>query len=110
MELIQAAAVTAFPGHADPSPRRLVIVSDFLQHTKEHSHYGTAAPRFEDFEASPYARKVHTDLSQFHVSMLYLRRSGQERVQTPAHLEFWKRFFVWSGVEAGFLEVVPIEG
>jgi hypothetical protein len=110
MELIQAAAVTAFPGHADPAPRRLVIVSDFLQHTREHTHYGAGAPRFEDFEKTSYARKVHTDLAQFAVFMLYLRREGQDRVQSGAHLEFWKRFFVWSGVEAGLLQVVPIEG
>jgi hypothetical protein len=110
MELIQSAEVSAFPAHSDPAPRRMVVVSDFLQHTKSYSHYGAAPPRFDDFERSPYARKGHADLSRFDVSMLYLRRDGQERVQTPDHLEFWKRFFVWSGVEAGRLEVTPIEG
>ncbi len=110
MELIQAAAVTAFPGHADPAPRRLVIASDFLQHTEDYSHYGAGPPRFEDFVGTPAAGKVKADLSQFDVVMLYLRRDGQEHIQTPAHLEFWKRFFTWSGIEAGRLRIVPIEG
>jgi hypothetical protein len=110
MELIQSAAVTGFPGHADRAPRRLIIVSDFLQHTKDYSHYGSAPPRFEDFERGALARKVHPDLAGFDVRLLYLRRDGQERVQTAAHVEFWKRFFIWAGVGAGQLQIVRIEG
>jgi len=110
MQLIQATAVSAFPGRSVIVPRRLVVVSDFLQNTKDYSQYGASAPRFDDFERNPISRKLHTDLGGVDVKMLYLRRDGQSHIQTSAHLEFWKRFFTWSGVSAGHLTIVPIEG
>lgn len=109
MELIQAAAIQAFPDSELDAPRRMIVISDFLQHTRDVSHYD-AAPRFEDFRRGPAAARVRTDLTDFEIELFYLRRAGAEAIQTPAHLDFWKDYFVWCGVGAGRLRVTRVEG
>lgn len=110
MEWIQAAAVAGFPADSSNTPRMLVVASDFLQHTKDYSHYGSGPPSFDRFKASPTSQRVRVDLSKFDVRLFYLRRDGQSLVQTVDHKEFWKKFFVDSGVGAGRLQLTPIPG
>lgn len=105
MESIQAVAITAWgEPQAAKIPRRLVIVSDMLQHTPELSQYDKILP-FETFRGSPYYRRVRTDLRGVKVAIIYVRRATRRAVQGKAHIEFWQQYIhdmggVVTGVDA----------
>lgn len=90
LESIQSVALTAFPKLLPATaPRRLVIVSDMLQHTSGLSHY-KAEVDFEHLQQTPYWRKVRADLRGVEVSILYLRRETGQQVQNRSHIVFWQ--------------------
>jgi hypothetical protein len=108
MESIQSVAVTAFQGRQiSKISRRLVIVSDMLQHSTEYSQYD-AIRSFETFRQSPYYHQVRTDLRGIEVEILYVRRTTRHRVQGKGHIEFWQHYIRDMG---GVLtHVVALEG
>ena len=93
MEKIQAISITAFP-RKTTIPRRIIIISDMLQHTPDHSHY-TTVPDFKTFEKTPAYRKVWTDLRGVEIDILYVNRHGAEatRIQGRRHVDFWEAYF-----------------
>jgi hypothetical protein len=108
MESIQSVAITALRGgQIDTIPRRLVIVSDMLQHTPEYSQYDTIAS-FEAFRRLPYYRRVRTDLRGIEVQIIYVRRETRQHVQGRAHIEFWQQYLVDMG--GLLMHVIALEG
>ena len=91
MQSIQWAVVEQFqaPDRANV-PHRLVIVSDFLQHTKEYSHYRTK-PDFSIFEDSNYYRHVRTNLLGVDVSLWFIRRESSTSSESLER--FWESYF-----------------
>lgn len=88
MEMLQVIALTAFPAGTDAVPKRLIVVSDMLQHTPEWSHYRGQLD-FRALQRSPYYQRVRTDLRGAEAQILYLRRDGAEAIQTKRHAYFW---------------------
>ena len=94
MESIQSISVTFMPRKNVSIVRKeIFIVSDMLQHTSEYSHYKNRPPIFNDFKGSPYELKVKTSLSNVELTIFYLRRFGQNKVQGKMHIEFWNEYF-----------------
>lgn len=107
MEAIQAAKARV--GAYDTSDRKLLIVSDLMQHSEAYSQYGTQPPNYDSFESTAAARKLGADLSGWEVEILYARRSGTEsQVQGRSHVDFWDRYFMENG--ATLQRVKSIDG
>jgi hypothetical protein len=107
MEAIQAIALRTFnPPKYRTLARRLVVVSDLLQHVPEYSQYDQASD-FESFRTTPYFTKVRADLDGVKVSSLYLVRAPTPQ-PWPAHRLFWEKYF---SVQGAVLETItPIYG
>jgi hypothetical protein len=92
------AAATARPDFDSRVPRRrLLVVSDLLQHEPGgYSHY-TGDMRWQRFLSSRPAASAWADLAGVEVAIEYLRRPESARQQTDAHRAFWRDWFVWSG-------------
>ena len=93
MESIQSVALTAFSGSKrKEAAKKLVIVSDMLQHTDGMSLY-RGVPDFEKFRKTAYYRRVRTDLSGVQCEILYVGRDTKRRIQGAAHRNFWQLYF-----------------
>jgi hypothetical protein len=107
MEAIQAARARV--GTYDTGDRKLLLVSDLMQHTETYSHYGSRPPDFERFESTATEGKLSADLSGWEVEVLYARRRGAEsEVQGRRHIDFWDQYFLQSG--ATLRRVKSIDG
>lgn len=109
MEAIQAASVSTFQASdlPDEAPRRLVVVSDMLEHGPAGSQYGSL-PDFDDYKASPQFARATSDLTDVDVIVLYLRRDDGASVQGINHIDFWARWFAAQG--ASDFKAIPVEG
>jgi hypothetical protein len=107
MESIQATAVTAFGRSSRPTARRLVVVSDMIQHTVALSQYKTLSS-FQDFEKTEGYRSIRADLRDVDAELLYVRRPTKRSVQGRAHIEFWQSYF--GALGATLTRVVALEG
>jgi hypothetical protein len=96
-ETIQSIGVTTFGRYElDAIPRRILIVSDMLQHVPGRlSMYGRT-PSFEDFKTSPYFMQVRSNLQNTDVAVLYIYRTGVAN-QGTSHIAFWEQYFAAQG-------------
>jgi len=107
METIQAAKARV--GGYDTENRKLVIVSDMMQHTERYSHYGASPPEYDNFESTALDEQLSVDLSGWNVEIFYARRGKEEsRVQGRRHVDFWNRYFLENG--ATLQRVKSIDG
>ncbi len=108
MESIQSVAVSAFK---DPSvsqiPKRLIIISDMIQHTSELSQYGGLID-FDTFRSSAYYIRVRPSLNDVKVEIYYLRRTTRRQIQGRKHIEFWQSFIADAG--GTLIRVISVEG
>lgn len=96
IETIQAARARV--GVYDASDKKLLIVSDLMQHTETYSHYGSSPPDYGRFESTATEEKLSADLSGWEVEVLYAWRDGAEsQVQGRRHIDFWDRYFIENG-------------
>jgi hypothetical protein len=91
METIQSVAATSFAPH-DDVPKTLVIASDLLQHSANHTQYPGIKP-FSEVRSTPGYRQTSANLLQADVRILYLRRETKNLVQGEKHVSFWQDFF-----------------
>ena len=98
LESIQWVTINALtsPGRSE-SPRRLVVVSDFLQNTAGLSHY-RGVPAFATFAKTPYYRKILAPLQGVSVELLRVRRYTSEEIQEQPLTRFWIEYFDAQGV------------
>lgn len=92
LKLIQGVSINGFPTNdAKPSKKRLIIVSDMLEHTSEYSHYKQKVD-FSKFRNSSYFNQLTSYLDGVEVYILYLPRKGAEHIQTMQHAQFWDEY------------------
>jgi len=98
IETMQAFVVSEFgPVYMDNKDKKLVIISDLLQHSKVLSHY---KPNYDvdKFIQSQKFSKLTADLRDVEVDFLYLLRNTQKAHQNFKHREFWRGLI---GVQGG---------
>lgn len=96
METIQSIAVDRFEGNAAKDvPKRLILVSDMIEHGSRYSQYkdGTS---FEEFQRKPAHRALATDLDGAEVTIRFIQREGS-KIGSAAHYAFWERWFEENG-------------
>lgn len=93
-EGIQSVAVTAFgaPLAEHAKDKRLIVISDMLQNTRDLSMYG-AVPAFSDFKATPYHARVRPSLRDVNVDIYIIARDTRHNVQKPPLYAFWVDYF-----------------
>ena len=70
-------------------PKKLIVISDFLHHTKNYSHY-RERPDFNVFKKSEYYRSKRANLSGTEVVLWFVRRDS--RVSSESLQQFWKTY------------------
>jgi len=91
MESIKAVCVSAFGTMPKDTPARLLVVSDMIQNSKVLNQYKQRD--FDIFVRSPGYAEVLADCHRASVSVLYLLRPRDQRVQDRMHQLFWEKFF-----------------
>ncbi|MDE1152088.1 MAG: hypothetical protein PW788_06060 [Micavibrio sp.] len=93
MESLQSVQVTSFTGlDRKAERRRLILVSDLLEHTNRLSFF-KGVPDFNDFKASSVWQLVKSDLHDVDVEIFFLRRESAAKLQTTKLRDFWVSFF-----------------
>lgn len=108
MKSVQAAVVNSFIGKENKAViKRIVLVSDLLEHSNDFSLYGNA-PDFEIFRKGNYWPAVKSDMNDVSVTIFWLNRKGAEKFQKPQLKTFWQMYFIEQG--ATEVRFIPIEG
>ena len=81
--------------------RRLILISDLLEHEKGIYSQLRGGDFWNAYQASPLAKQTRLDLKGVSVAIDYLQRGKFAAVQGPRHQGFWQRLFT----EAGASEV-----
>lgn len=98
-EAVQATSLRTFglPVY-DNVPKRLVIVSDLIQHVPgKLSHY-RGVPSFAQFRNTSYFSEVRANLEKVKVTLFYLVRSNAP-TQGRQHIDFWDQYFTAQGAK-----------
>ncbi len=105
-EAIQSTALRTFgnPKH-DGLPKRLVIVSDLLQHVPGELSMYSQVPSFQSFKTTSYFSRVRSDLDGVSVLVFYLARPGVAN-QDRRHIAFWDEYFQSQGATMEAVERV----
>ncbi len=108
MESIQSVVVTSFIGNTSKdAKKKLIIVSDILQHSKEFSLY-KEIPDFEQYKNSSHWKSVRSNMSGVEVEIFFLHRKEASAIQTSKLRDFWINFFESQGATVSHF--LPIEG
>jgi hypothetical protein len=94
MEAIQGIVIQEFSSGAER--RRLILVSDLMQHTPEFSLYKDP-PDIQEFRKSPYGRKVEVSLRGVSVEVQILRSSSSK--QSDEVGQFWLDWLYLQGAD-----------
>ena len=105
MEILQVVSLSAFPVESDDATKKIIIVSDMLQHTPEWSHY-RGQMDFAELERTAYFQRIRTDLGGAEVQILYVRRDGMEKLQTKRHALFWADYIDAIGGQVTLIEKI----
>lgn len=115
LEAIQSVSVLSFgPLRANektsakpPIPKRLVIISDLLQHSNNLSLY-SKPPSLEQYLKSEAYRKVRADLRDIDVQILLIRRQTKQNAQSTDLTNFWESLIPAQG--GRIVHFKPLEG
>jgi len=110
METIQSISISGFSHigtNQSGNPKKLIIVSDMLQHTTGHSQYNSPEYDFSAFGHSSYYERVRSHLPGVDVSILYLRNDEYANLQGISHVRFWEDYVRSLGALLTTVERVP---
>jgi hypothetical protein len=93
MAAIQDIAIDQFSSAAaQPIEKRLLIISDMLEFTRDYSQYpGAGDLSYERFRRSAAYLKFRTDLHDARVKIEYVNRE-KPKIDTVRHVEFWSEW------------------
>jgi len=88
LSTLQGIALQQFTGaSAERLPKRLLIVSDFLENTKQYSQY-QGDLSYQKFMRMPFYKDTHTNLHRADVIFMYIQRTTRH-VDSGKHIQFW---------------------
>jgi hypothetical protein len=105
-EAIQSTALRTFgKPEFDGLPKRLVIVSDLLQHVPGGLSMYEKVPSFDAFKKTDYFARVRADLKGVSVLVYYLVRP-EVKEQDRKQIDFWDEYFEFQGAKLEPMEKV----
>lgn len=91
-EGLQSVAVTSLgTPQATPAKKKVIIISDFIHHTQQHSMYQGVQP-FKQFRTSAYYPQIKPQLAGATVDYFVIARETMRRVQERPLVNFWFEF------------------
>lgn len=105
LEMVQLTSITGFRKQMVTGERRLIIVSDMIQHTPQMSMY-KGVPQYEAFAETPYGKKSLAGLKDIKVEFRMLLNTPN--VQGEDLFNFWRQHVKQSG--GRFVLYEPIKG
>lgn len=91
MQAIQRIALERFSGQqAKKIDKKLVIVSDMIEHDQDYSQY-TGSIDYSRFVGTAAYKKLRTDLQGADVSIAYVQRL-RPTIDSGRHIEFWAKW------------------
>jgi hypothetical protein len=84
----------------------LLIISDMRQYSDNYSQY-TGDLSYQRYHESPAYRKLHTNLGNASISILYIQRS-QPKIDEIAHVGFWNEWATDNG--ASLVSIERLQG
>lgn len=88
------------------SARRLVVISDLLEHEKGVYSQLRGGDFWAAYQSSPLPKTAHLDLHSVSVAIDYLQRGKFAAIQGPRHQAFWQRLLTEAGaIDVSFLGV-----
>jgi hypothetical protein len=87
--------------------KRLILISDLLQHSEHLSLYGKPPP-LQKFLKSEAYRAVRADLRGVEVHILFIRRQTKGNYQNPELTRFWEELVAEEG--GRIVHFKPLEG
>lgn len=92
MESIQSVSITHFQNERRSVPRRLIIISDFLQNSDVISFY-TNQPNFNLFKKTSEHRGLNPDLRGVEIEMWLIQRNQPQQGDGGKLLKFFQSWF-----------------
>jgi hypothetical protein len=97
MEMIKFVGLRTF-ALSKSSDKRLILVSDMVEHTDSYSQYRDRKLDFENLSKSPYFREMRPRLNDVMIDLLYIERPALSDIQGSDHVtKFWRPFVRRSG-------------
>lgn len=108
MENVQAIAVTLLARRSyDAAPKRLILVSDLLQHSENLTFYD-GRPEFAAFRDSPGAAALGADLGGIEFEVLLIQREIHESFGgARSVVSFWERWIAEQGGSLARVRRIP---
>ncbi len=95
MKMIKFASVdTISPSKS--TDKRLIIVSDMIEHTIRYSHYKNDLS-YKNISSTPYIKQLKSHLQKTSVQIMYILREKDTSIQNRKHILFWENFISASG-------------
>jgi hypothetical protein len=108
-EAIQSVSLQSFEKAklAADAPRRLIVISDLIQFTKTLDFYKDDL-NYQNFQQTPEARRLHTNLNGVCVEILFIPRARPDRIGRL--VRFWTNWFVDQGARTDCFDISWVEG
>ncbi len=92
VESVRAIAADALGDVAGSVPRRLIIVSDLVQHSDIYSMFRSGVGQFDDFSRSANYAAAQTNLRRADVELVVILRPEYARFQNRALIQWWEEY------------------
>lgn len=97
MEMLKFVGLRTF-ARSDSPDKRLILVSDMVEHTDSYSQYRNWTFDFQELSRTPYFREMRPRLTDVFIDILYIERSELSAIQGKSHIaDFWQPFVRRSG-------------
>ena len=92
MEMLKFVSLRTF-SRSTAIDKRLILVSDMVEHTNSYSQYRNKDLDFEKLSKAAYFREVRPRLDGVMIDVMYIERPALEKLQTIDHItRFWGPF------------------
>jgi hypothetical protein len=97
MEMLKFVGLRSF-ARSTSSDKRLILVSDMVEHNESYSQYRNRNLDFESLAQTRYFREMRPRLSDVMIDILYIKRHSLNEIQSGDHIKkFWQPFVRRSG-------------
>lgn len=104
-ESIREASARSFARAPASTERKLVIISDMLQHTDALSHYRVYGTVDDVKKTSTWPRLL-SPIDGVDIDVVYITRPGARNYQGVGHLSWWESYFLEMGARPGSFETL----
>jgi len=106
IETLQIVSINSFQRFNSTGQKRLVLVSDMIQHTDGYSMYRDKQPEFPRFKDTPFGKKSSVNLQGVMVELNYV--FNYPNLQTRRNSLFWEHLIDESG--GSLVKINKVEG